>query len=230
MRHNKLFAKQNKSSFAVKKVEYLGHVIIKEGVATDPLKIEAINNWPVPSTLKKLRGFLGLTGYYRRFIKSYAMVSQLLNALLKKNYFQWSNVVEIAFENLKKAMMEALVLGLPDFDQEFVIETDASCTRIGAVLLVAALEKWKGYLLDRHFKIKTYHFSLKYLLNQKLTTPFQLKWLPKFHGYDYEIVFKKGVDNAAFDALSRVNQGDELLQTVVSSVESDVTNKIKASW
>ncbi|GKA56751.1 putative mitochondrial protein [Tanacetum coccineum] len=97
-------------------------------------------------------------------------------------------------------MMEALVLGLPDFDQEFVIETDASGTGIGAVLLVA-LEKWNGYLLDRHFKIKTNHFSLKYLLNQKLTTPFQLKWLLKVLGYDNELVFKKGIDNAAADAL-----------------------------
>ncbi|GJX58361.1 retrotransposon-related protein [Tanacetum coccineum] len=260
MRYNKLFAKQSKCSFAVKKVEYLGHVITGEGVATDPSKIEAIKNWPVPSNLKQLRGFLGLTGYYRRFIKRYAMVSQPLTALLKKNSFQWSNVAEVAFEHLKRAMMEASVLRLPDFDQEFVVETDASGTGIGAVLcqnghplaylsktlaikhqalstyekefmaVVAALEKWKGYLLDRHFKIKTDHFSLKYLLNQKLTTPFQLKWLPKLLGYDYEIVFKKGVDNAAADALSRVNQGAELLQTVVSSVSSDVMNQIKVSW
>ncbi|GKE75023.1 putative mitochondrial protein, partial [Tanacetum coccineum] len=96
--------------------------------------------------------------------------------------------------------------------------------------VVAALEKWKGYLLDRHFKIKTDLFSLKYLLNQKLTTPFQLKWLPKLLRYDYEIVFKKGVDNVVANALSRVNQGAELLQTMFSSVASDVMDKIKASW
>nr|GEY86454.1 retrotransposon-related protein [Tanacetum cinerariifolium] len=142
-----------------------------------------------------------------------------------------------AFKKLKKAMMEALVLGLPNFDQEFVIETDASGTGIGAVLcqkghplaylsktlatkhqglsthekefmaMVAALDKWKGYLLHRHFKIRTDHFSLKYLMNQKLTTPFQHKWLPKLLGYDYEIMYKKGVDNGSADALSRVNQG-----------------------
>ncbi|GJX44858.1 retrotransposable element Tf2 [Tanacetum coccineum] len=157
-------------------------------------------------------------------------------------------------------MMEAPILGLPDFDQEFVIKTVASGTGTGAVLcqnghplaylsktlstkqqalstyekefmaVVAALEKWKGYLLDRHFKIKTDLFSLKYLLNQKLTTPFQLKWLPKLLRYDYEIVFKKGVDNVVANALSRVNQGAELLQTVFSSVASDVMDKIKASW
>ncbi|GJZ12877.1 reverse transcriptase [Tanacetum coccineum] len=144
------------------------HVITGEGVATDPSKIKAIKNWPIPSALKKLRRFLGLTGYYKRFIKSYAMISQPLNALLKKNSFQWSNAVEVAFEKLKQAMMEALVLGLPDFDQEFVIETDASATGIRAVLCQ------NGH-------------PLAYLRAQ-------------------------------------------LLQTVVSSVASDVMDKIKSSW
>ncbi|GJX17947.1 putative mitochondrial protein, partial [Tanacetum coccineum] len=230
MRDNKLFAKQSKCSFAVMKVEYLGHVIAGEGLATDPSKIEAIQNWPIPSTLKQLKGFLGLIGYYRRFIKSYAMVSQPLNALLKKNYFQWSSTVEVAFMKLKQAMTEDHVLGLPNFDQMFIIETDALSTGIRAVLVqnghplaymskilstkyyekefmavVAGLGKWKGYLFDGHFKIRTDHFSLKYLLDQKLTTPFQLKWIPKLLGYDYEIVYKRGVDNVVADALSRVN-------------------------
>ncbi|GJX10084.1 retrotransposon-related protein [Tanacetum coccineum] len=88
--------------------------------------------------------------------------------------------------------------------------------------IVATLDKWKGYLLDRHFKIRTYHFSLKYLLNQKLTTPFQLKWLPKLLGYDYEISYKKGNENVVAGALSRVNQSGELLHIAVSSVASDV--------
>ncbi|GJW33164.1 putative mitochondrial protein [Tanacetum coccineum] len=89
--------------------------------------------------------------------------------------------------------------------------------------VVAALDKWKGYLIEMHFKIRTNHFSLKYLLDQKLTTPFQLKWLPKLLGFVYEIVYKRGVDNA--DALSRVNQCTEILQTVMSSVASDVMYK-----
>ncbi|GJU08847.1 reverse transcriptase [Tanacetum coccineum] len=79
--------------------------------------------------------------------------------------------------------------------------------------VVAALDKWKGYLLDRHFKIRTKHFSLKYLLNQKLTTPFQFKWLPKLLGYDNEIVYKKGSEDIS-----------------VSSVSSSVWDKVKDSW
>lgn len=68
MQANTLYAKQSKCALAVPKVEYLGHVISKEGVATDPSKITTMEQWPTPTTLKQLRGFLGLTGYYRRFI------------------------------------------------------------------------------------------------------------------------------------------------------------------
>ncbi|GJV61879.1 retrotransposable element Tf2 [Tanacetum coccineum] len=85
-----------------------------------------------------------------------------------------------------------------------------------AVLM--ALEKWRGYLLDRHFKIKTNHFSLKYLLNQRLTTPFQIKWLPKLLGFDYEISYNKGFENIVADAFSRLNSGSELNALVLSTV------------
>ncbi|GJY69865.1 retrotransposable element Tf2 [Tanacetum coccineum] len=104
-------------------------------------------------------------------------------------------------------------------------------TSENATIMVAALDKWKGYLLDRHFKVKTDHFSLKYLLNQKLTTPFQFKWLPKLLGYDYEIVYKKGSENVVADALSRIESSRELLQIYVSSVSSGVWDKgNKYSW
>lgn len=87
MQTNSLYSKQNKCSFVVSKVKYLGQVISKDGVATDPTKIEAMKNWPVPTTIKQLRGFLGLTGYYRRFIQGYASISQPLTQLLKKKCF-----------------------------------------------------------------------------------------------------------------------------------------------
>ncbi|GKF05095.1 putative mitochondrial protein, partial [Tanacetum coccineum] len=116
--------------FAMKKVEYLGHVITGEEVATNPSKIEEIKKLASSFYTQTIEGIFGIR-YYRRFIKSFAMVSQPLNALLKKNSFKWSNAAEVAFVKLKQAMMEAPVLGLPDFDQEFIIETDASCNGIG---------------------------------------------------------------------------------------------------
>ena len=84
---NQLFVKKSKCGFGKKKIEYLGHVISEEGVATDPAKIQNMLQWPKPNSLKSLRGFLGLTGYHRRFIKDYEKVSQPIFVLLKKDNF-----------------------------------------------------------------------------------------------------------------------------------------------
>ncbi|GJY35391.1 reverse transcriptase [Tanacetum coccineum] len=92
------------------------------------------------------------------------------------------------------------------------------------------VEKWRGYLMDRHFKIKTDHFSLKYLLDQRLTTPFQAKWLPKLLGFDYEISYKKGSENIVADALSRVEGSTELNSLILSTITSDLLQKVKDSY
>nr|GEU65942.1 reverse transcriptase [Tanacetum cinerariifolium] len=134
LRQNTLYAKQSKCVFGTEKVEHLGHVITKDGVATDGSKIEAMQNWPKPTNVKQLKGFLGLTGYYRRFIKNYAIISQPLTQLLKKNGFGWNEQAQEEFLKLKQSMIEAPVLKLPNFNELFIIETDASHTGIGAIL------------------------------------------------------------------------------------------------
>jgi hypothetical protein len=89
LRANKLFAKQSKCVFAVPQVEYLGHVITGQGVATDPQKIAAIEAWQPPQSVGQLRSFLGLSGYYRRFIKGYSLICRPLHDLLKKGHYNW---------------------------------------------------------------------------------------------------------------------------------------------
>jgi hypothetical protein len=127
--------KFSKCVFAQQQVAYLGHVVSAQGVATDSSKIESIRTWTAPTNLKELRGFLGLTGYYRKFIKNYAVISQPLTALLKKGVvFMWTSLAESAFLVLKQVLITAPVLALPDFSQQFVIHTDACDAGIGAVM------------------------------------------------------------------------------------------------
>jgi hypothetical protein len=89
---HQLFLKQFKCAFGTSEVEYLGHMVGKDGVRVDPKNIEAMQDLPHPNTLKILRGFLGLTGYYRKFVKNYGKIAAPLTALLKKNSFTWTPV------------------------------------------------------------------------------------------------------------------------------------------
>jgi hypothetical protein len=202
----------------------------------DPNKIKAITEWTKPKNISKLRGFLGLTGYYQRFIKNYAHLTTPLSNLLKKKSFKWDNNAEDCFETLKMFMSSTPVLETPDFTKPFIVECDASRIGIGAVLMqdghpitfesqklnrkeelksaynkemlaiMHALAKWRQYLLGIKFLIRTEHNSLQYLLRRKNLSTEQQKWMEKLSTFDMEIIHKKGKDNIVVDALLRKNE------------------------
>lgn len=240
LQHHCFVVNQKKCSFASRKVEYLGHVISEQGVAVDPAKTNSILEWPIPHNVKGVRGFLGLTGYYRKFIVGYGKIAKPLTELTKKDGFHWGPEEQKAFENLKSVMIQAPVLTLPDFTQPFEIECDASGRGIGAVLmqkkkpiayfskalsknnlsksayekelmaLVLAVQHWRPYLLGRRFVVYSDQKSLRHLLQQRITTADQQNWIAKLLGYHFEVVYKPGPENKAADALSRIHEEVEL--------------------
>ena len=114
---------------------YLGHVITPAGLKPNTDRVAAVKNCPTPQNIKELRQFLGLASYYHRFIRQFAKIAQPLHALTRKNVdFVWTTECQAAFDELREKMISAPVLAYPDFDQSFILETDASVRGLGAVL------------------------------------------------------------------------------------------------
>jgi hypothetical protein len=222
LQRHQLFVKRSKCAFGAPSVAYLGHVISAAGVAMDPTKVQAIFDWPVPRSARAVRGFLGLAGYYRKFVPNYGTVAAPLTALLKKDGFTWDDKAAAAFGALNAAVTSAPVLTMPDFTKTFVVECDASSHGFGAVLtqeghpvaffsrpiaprhqalaayereligLVQAVRHWRPYLWGRCFVVKTDHYSLKYLLDQRLSTIPQHHWVGKLLGFTFTMEYRLG--------------------------------------
>jgi len=181
---------------------------------------------------------LGLAGYYRRFIQDFGTIAAPLTQLLRKDSFHWSDAAAQAFQNLKASLSTAPVLHLPDFCQPFIVDCDASGNGFGAVLhqgagplaffskpfaarhlkaaayereligLVQAVRHWRPYLWGRQFVIRTDHYALKYMLDQRLSTVPQHQWISKLFGFDFAVEYRPGRLNIVADALSRRDQSD----------------------
>jgi hypothetical protein len=130
-----LYAKESKCEFGMKKVLYLGHIISEKGVQVHQEKIQAIMEWPTPKTLTKLRGFMGMCTYYRKFVKGFSQLCAPLTDLNKKGAFKWDEEAQITMDKMKEVMSTCPVLALPDFSLPFTLECDASGEGIGAVLM-----------------------------------------------------------------------------------------------
>jgi hypothetical protein len=215
-----------KCSFGIEIVAYLGYIISADGVAMDLTKMEAVEAWPSPRSIQVLRNFLGLIRYYRKFIVGYGTVVAPL-ITLKREAFKWANEAEEAFQLLKRALMTAPLLQMLDFDWWFIIDYDASGTGFGAVLnqgdsaiayfsrtvvqhhqkllayeheligLVKTVRHWRLYIWGRAFTVRSDHYSLKFLSDQRSSTIPEHAWVSKLFGYDLTMEYRPDKLNGA---------------------------------
>ena len=136
LREKKLYAKLSKCDFWLKEVSFLGHIVSAEGIRVDPAKIEAVVNWKSPQNVTEVRSFLGLAGYYRRFVRGFSVIASPLTKLLRKGIkFEWTDKCQNSFEQLKGMLVEAPVLTQPTPGKEYTLYSDASCIGLGCVLM-----------------------------------------------------------------------------------------------
>ncbi|KAL0313196.1 UNVERIFIED_CONTAM: Retrovirus-related Pol polyprotein from transposon [Sesamum radiatum] len=213
-------------------VVFLGHVISGDGVMPDPAKVKAIMEWRTPKSATEIRSFLGLAGYYRRFVEGFSIIDGPLTKLLRKGVaFNWTEQCQRSFEELKKRLISTPILVLPSGSGGYVVYTDASKQGLGCVLMqngkviasrqlrdhelnypthdlefaaiVHALKIWRHYLYGEIFQILTDHKSLKYVLTQKELNLRQRRWIELLKDYDCTIDYHPRKANVVADALSR---------------------------
>ena len=245
----------DKCEFLSKEVAYLGHIITPEGVKPNPDKIKAVLKYPIPKTPKEIKAFLGLVGYYRRFIKDFAKLTKPLTRCLKKGAkIEITEDYKVAVEKCKQILVNHPILTYPDFSKPFILTTDASNVALGAVLsqgpigqdkpiayasrtlssteqkyttiekellaIIFATKYFRPYLYSRKFYIYTDHRPLVWLFNLKDPNSKLTRWRLRLQEYDYEIIYKKGIQNSNADALSRVQIN------IMQTEDADETNSM----
>ncbi|GBG91025.1 hypothetical protein CBR_g51684, partial [Chara braunii] len=199
LRQRKFKINGEKCEFGRTRILYLGHEISAEGLKPDDAKVANIHDWPRPQSVTEMRSFLGMTDYYRNFVKNYSMVAAPLTDLTRLDtLWEWTDSCEAAFRHLKHALTHHEVLKLPDPNKPFIVTTDASQYGIGAVL---TQQEWP--------KLRPVEYMSKKMPSQKLmrTQPVLFdalkSWIEVIERYDFEPQYLKGEYNKVVDALSR---------------------------
>lgn len=233
LRKHKLLAKGSKCEVGQKEVFFLGQFVSEGKIRMDDSLVKAVEEWPTPTCEKDVQKFLGLSGYYRKFIRGYADIARPISDLIRSHRFRWEEDQQSAFQNLKQALTSRPVLSLPKIGLPFRVTTDASKFAVGATLeqeghpvaylshrlsdaetkwhtgdqellaFLIALQKWDVYLKGVQFQLKTDHEPIRYLQSKPRLSPRQQRWLDVFQDYDFDITHVKGTENIAADALSR---------------------------
>jgi len=207
-------------------------MISAQGIAVDLAKVEAMVKWESPKSATEIRSFVGLAGYYRRFIEGFSKIVAPLTLLTRKDQpFTWTNKCEESFQELKRGVDEWSYIG--DVEKPFEVYCDASHLGLGCVLMqekkamtyasrqlkvhernypthdlelvaiVFALKIWRHYLYGAQFRVFNDHKRLKYLLDQKELNMSQRRWMEFLKDYDFELLYHLGKANVVADALSR---------------------------
>jgi hypothetical protein len=213
LREHQLYAKLSKCSFYQKQIHYLGHIISKYGIAVDPEKVEAIREWSTPKNVTEVRYFMGLAGYYRRFIGGFLKIAHPITYLQRKGMKFMGGVLSqngfvICYESMK----------LKEHERNYATHD------LELASIVHALRKWRHYLMGKRFELRTDHNGLKYLFDQPNLNARQSRWLEFLSEYDLDIRHIKGKENKVVDALSR--RVHELHATAISMYQTDVKRKI----
>ena len=233
LRKEQLYAKLSKCEFWLREVSFLRHIVSEKGIRVDPKKIEVIIEWKPPRNVMEVYSFLGLAGYYKRFVKGFSMTVAPIRLLQKNVRFEWSEKCQASFEKLKAFLTEAPVLTQPTYGKEYMIFSDASLNGLGSVLMqegkvvsyasrqlkpheknypthnvesttiVFALKIWRDYLYGEKCFIYTDHKSLKYFPSKIGLNLRQCRWMELIKDYDCVIDYHPEKANVVADALSR---------------------------
>ncbi|GJS11273.1 putative reverse transcriptase domain-containing protein [Tanacetum coccineum] len=227
LKKEKLYAKFSKCEFWIPKVQFLGHVIDSRGIHVDPAKIESIKDWASPKTPTEIRQFLGLAGYYRRFIEGFSKIAKSMTKLTQKGIkFDWGEKEENAFQLIKQKLCSAPILALPEGSEDFVVYCDASHKGLGAVLMQR--EKVIAYA-SRQLKVheKNYTTHDLELGSVKELNMRQRRWLELLSDYDCDIRYHPGKANVVADALSRKERIEPLrVRALVMTIGLDLPKRI----
>ncbi|GJX84703.1 putative reverse transcriptase domain-containing protein [Tanacetum coccineum] len=227
LKKERLYAKFSKCEFWIPKVQFLGHVIDSRGIHVDPAKIESIKDWASPKTPTEIRQFLGLAGYYRRFIEGFSKIAKSMTKLTQKGIkFDWGEKEENAFQLIKQKLCSAPILALPEGSEDFVVYCDASHKGLGAVLMQR--EKVIAYA-SRQLKVHEKNYTTHDLeLGSKELNMRQRRWLELLSDYDCDIRYHPGKANVVADALSRKERIEPLrVRALVMTIGLDLPNDIR---
>ncbi|XP_060177884.1 uncharacterized protein LOC132607823 [Lycium barbarum] len=240
LRREKLYAQLKKCIFYADSVCFLGYIVTSAGIQADPSKIEAILSWPSPRSISDIRSFHGMVSFYRRFIKDFGTLVAPIAECLKGGIFKWNEDAQKSFELIKNKMTQASILQLPNFNDLFEVECDASGVGIGGALsqagkpiayfseklggpklryatyekefyaIIRVLQHWSHYLLPREFVLYSDHEAIKYLNHQQKLNARHAKWVEFLQNFQFVIKHKAGKLNQVADALSRKPCGKQL--------------------